>query len=129
MCKITSKIKFCTCKASATEKLQHYWCLYRFNKEKDDVVMGLLLPDEPLTINFEVNKVVLEKRLNEVDAFDVNLSFKPKDVLEIVCNNFNDSKRTVYGFKYKGKRWQFYEIDDFYIMGHYDEVTFGKMKN
>jgi hypothetical protein len=129
MCKITSKIKFCTCKASATEKLQHYWCLYRFNKEKDDVVMGLLLPDEPLTIDFEVNKVVLEKRLNEEDAFDVNLSFKPKDVLEIVCNNFNDSKRTVYGFKYKGKRWQFYEIDDFYIMGHYDEVGFGKMKN
>lgn len=128
MCKITSKIKFCTCKASSTEKLQHYWCLYRFNREKDDVVMGLLLPDEPLTIDFEVNKVVLEKRLNEEGAFDVDLSFKPKDVLEIVCNNFNDSKRTVYGFKYKGKRWQLYEIDDFYIMGHYDEVTFGKMK-
>lgn len=129
MCKITSKIKFCTCKASSTEKLQHYWCLYRFNKEKDDVVMGMLLPEEPLTIDFEVNKVVLEKRLNEEDAFDVDLSFKPKDVLEIVCNNFSDSKRTVYGFKYKGKRWQLYEIDDFYIMGHYDEVGFGKMKN
>jgi hypothetical protein len=129
MCKITSKIKFCTCKASSTVKLQHYWCLYRFNKEKEDMIMGLLLPHEPLTIDFEVNKVVLEKRLNEEDAFDVNLSFKPKDVLEIVCNNFNDSKRTVYGFKYKGKRWQLYEIDDFYIMGHYDEVTFGKMKN
>lgn len=129
MCKITSKIKFCTCKASSTEKLQHYWCLYRFNKDKDDVVMGMLLPDEPLTIDFEVNKVVLEKRLNEEDAFDLDLSFKPKDVLEIVCNNFNDSKRTVYGFKYKGKRWQLYEIDDFYIMGHYDEVGFGKMRN
>lgn len=129
MCKITSKIKFCTCKASSTEKLQHYWCLYRFNKDKDDVVMGMLLPDEPLTIDFEVNKVVLEKRLNEEDAFDVDLSFKPKDVLEIVCNNFNDLKRTVYGFKYKGKRWQLYEIDDFYIMGHYDEVGFGKMRN
>jgi hypothetical protein len=129
MCKITSKIKFCTCKASSTEKLQHYWCLYRFNKEKDDVVMGLLLPDEPLTIDFEVNKVVLEKRLNEEDAFDVNLSFKPKDVLEIVCHNLDENKRLVYGFKYKGKRWQFYEIDDFYIMGHYDEIGFGKMKN
>jgi hypothetical protein len=59
----------------------------------------------------------------------VDLSFKPKGVLEIVCNNFNDSKRTVYGFKFKGKRWQLYEIDDFYIMGLYDEVTFWKMKN
>jgi len=130
MCKITSKIKFCTCKASSNEKLQHYWCLYRFNKDKNEMIVGnVILPDYLLDINYEVNKVVLEKRLNEEDAFDVDLSFKPKDVLEIVCNNFNDSKRTVHGFKYKGKRWQFYEIDDFYIMGHYDVLSFGKMKS
>jgi hypothetical protein len=130
MCKITSKIKFCTCKASATEKLQHYWCLYRFNKDKDDMIVGdVILPNEWLDINYEVNKVVLEKRLNEADAFDVNLSFKPKDVLEIVCHNLDSDKRLVYGFKFKGNRWQFYEIDDFYIMGHYDVFSFGKMKN
>jgi hypothetical protein len=93
------------------------------------IVGDVILPNEWLDINYEVNKVVLEKRLNEADAFDVNLYFKPKDVLEIVCHNLERDKRLVYGFKYKGKRWQLYEIDDFYIMGHYDEVTFGKMKN
>lgn len=129
MCKITSKIKFCTCKASSTEKLQQYWCLYRFNKDKNEIIVGeIILPNYLLDINYEVNKVVLEKRLNETDAFDMDMSFKPKDVLEIVCNNLDDAKRHVYAFKYKGKRWQLYEADYFYIMGHYDEFSFGKLR-
>lgn len=129
MCKITSKIKFCTCKASSPEKLQQYWCLYRFNKDKNEMIVGeVILPNYMLDITYEVNKVVLEKRLNEADAFDMDLSFKARDVLEIVCNNLDDAKRQVYGFKYKGKRWQLNEVDYFYIMGHYDEFSFGKLK-
>jgi hypothetical protein len=122
-------MKFCTCKAASTEKLQHYWCLYRYNKHKNDSVMGLLIPNEHLDLNFEVNKVVLEKRLNEDDAFDMELAFKPKDVLEIVCHNLDSSKRMVYGFQYKNKKWHWHEINDFYIMGNFDEVLFGKMEN
>lgn len=131
MCKISNKVKFCTCKTSTTEKLQHYWCLYRFNKEeKNFVIIGTMVMDnEILTIDYEVNKVILEQRLNEVDAFDMELYFKPKDVLEIVCHNLNENKRVVYGFKYKGKRWQIYDISPFEIMNHYDEVKFGKIKN
>lgn len=59
----------------------------------------------------------------------MELYFKPKDVLEIVCHNLNENKRVVYGFKYKGKRWQIYDISPFEIMNHYDEVKFGKIKN
>lgn len=130
MCKITTKIKLCTCKANSTEKLQQYWCLYRFNKNKNEMIVGeVILPNYLLDINYEVNKVVLEKRLNEADAFDMDLSFKPKDVLEIVCNNLDDAKRHVYSFKYKAKGWQLYEVDYFYIMGHYDEFSFGKIKS
>ena len=128
MCKITTKIKFCTCKARSTEKLQQYWCLHRFNKEKNEMIVGeIILPNYLLDINYEVNKVVTEKRLNEVDAFDMNLSFKPRDVLEIVCNNLNEAERLVYWFKYKGKGWQLYEADYFSIMSRYDEISFGKI--
>lgn len=35
MCTITNKIKLCSCKANSTEKLQHYWALYRKNKDHD----------------------------------------------------------------------------------------------
>lgn len=40
MCKITSKIKFCTSKTSSTENLQNYWCLYRFNKDKNEMIVA-----------------------------------------------------------------------------------------
>ena len=58
MCKITSKIKFCTCKASSTEKLQHYWCLYRFSKvAKDSVILGtMVMGNETMTLDYEVNQ-------------------------------------------------------------------------
>ena len=129
MCKITSKIKFCSCKASSTEKLQHYCCLYRFNKDKNEMIVGeVILPNYFTDLNYEDNKLILEKRLNEGDAYDVNLSFKPKDVLEIVCHNLDQDKRLVYGFEFKGNRWQCYEIDNFYIKSHYDALHFGKMK-
>lgn len=131
MCKITSKIKFCTCKASSTEKLQHYWCLYRFSKvAKDSVILGtMVMGNETMTLDYEVNKVVLEQRLKDADAFDMDLRFKPKDVLEIVCHNTDAHKRVVYGFKYKGNRWQVYAISDFELRNEYDVVVFGKMKN
>ena len=130
MCKITNKIKFCTCKATSTERLQHYWCLHRYNKDKNELTVGeAILPNEFLDINYEVNKVVLEQRLKDADAFDMDLRFKPRDVLEIVCHNTDTDKRVVYGFKYKGNRWQVYAISAFELMNEYDEVVFGKMKN
>lgn len=58
MCKITSKIKLCTCKAISTDSLQNYWSLYRFNKDKNEVIVGetfMSIKFDPL--NYEVNKV------------------------------------------------------------------------
>ncbi|NHN25180.1 hypothetical protein FIA58_005760 [Flavobacterium jejuense] len=129
MCKITSKIKLCTCKATSTENLQNYWCLYRFNKDKNEMIVGEAVMSFKFdTLNHEVNKVVLEKRLNEEDSFDVKLVFKPKDILEIVCNNTIYNERDVYTFVYRGKKWKSTQIDSFELMERFDEVTFGKIK-
>jgi hypothetical protein len=129
MCKITSKIKFCTCKAASTEKLKHYWALYRRNKDKNDILMGLpVMPNDWMELDFEKNKFILENRLNDADAFDVPLVFKAKDMLEIVFNNHDYEKRLVYGFKFKNGKWKTDEIDDFYLMGFCDEVAFGRVK-
>ena len=93
MCKITSTIKFCTCKATSTEKLKHYWASYRRNKDKNEILMGLsVMPNDWMEVDFEINKIILENRLNEGDAFDVPVVFKAKDQLEIVFNNHDDEK-------------------------------------
>ena len=90
MCIITEKIKLCTCKASSTNRLQHYWVLYRRNKDKNEIIVGeLMLPSfEWFHPNeFKKNYVTLENRVNEGDVFDVPIAFKAKDVLELVFYN------------------------------------------
>lgn len=129
MCKITSKIKFCNCKATSSDNLQNYWCLHRFNKDKNEMIVGeIVFPFDLITNDYEKNKSVLLKRLAEIDAFDVPLIFKNKDVLEIVFNNKDYYKRIVYGFLLKNKTWKIHEIDKFYLIGHYDVKYFGKIK-
>ncbi|MDD2986405.1 hypothetical protein [Flavobacterium sp.] len=92
--------------------------------------MGLsVMPNDWMEVDFEINKIILENRLNEGDAFDMPMVFKAKDQLEIVFNNHDDEKRRVYGFKYLKGKWKTDELDDFYLMGFCDEVAFGKIKN
>jgi hypothetical protein len=83
VCKITNKIKFCTCKATDTDKLKHYWCLNRYNKNSYDfaIVGSMVMGNVGITLDYEVNKVILEQRLNDAEAFDMDLRFEPKDVL------------------------------------------------
>jgi hypothetical protein len=75
--------------------------LYRFGKEqKYFVILGtMVMGNEGLTLDYEINKVLVEQRLKNADTFDMYLHFKPKDVLEIVCHNTDADKRFVYGFK------------------------------
>lgn len=129
MCLISGKIKFCTCKATSAEKLQNYWVLHRRNKNKNEIIVGeVVLPYDLIDLNYETNQTILEKRVNEPTAFDVPLVFKNNDVLEIVFNNNEFYKRTVYGFKYHKSQWKIHEIDTFHLIGHFDKISFGKIK-
>lgn len=130
MCVISNEIKLCTCKASSTDQLQHYWVLYRRNKDKNEIIVGeVILPSfEWIGPNYKRNYATIEYRVNETDAFDVSIVFKAKDVLELVFNNNDDSKRVNYGFKYFKNQWIKSEIDVFDLMGRFDEVQFGKIK-
>lgn len=130
MCKITSQVKFCTCKATSTEKLHNYWALYRRNKDKNIMIIGeVMLTYKLLNSNYELDYALLETRLNEADAFDVPLQSKAHDVLKIVLKNNEYYKRQEFTFTYYKSKWIRKEADDFYLMGHYDEVQFGKLRN
>ena len=109
MCIVSDKIKFCTCgegafEEDAYEDLPHYWLLHRFNKQKDLMIMGMpVMPLDFLQPNYLLNAQTLGERLNENDAFDKIIAFKPKDQLEIVINNLSDNAadRMTFCFIYK----------------------------
>lgn len=134
MCTITNKIKLCSCKANSTARLQHYWVLYRRNKNNDidiTIVGEVMLPSFDIfhPEQYESNYATLANRVNEGDVFDVPMVFKAKDVLELVFNNNDDySKRASYGFKYFKKQWIKCEVGAYYLMGRFEEVQFGKIK-
>jgi hypothetical protein len=131
MCIISDKIKFCTCSNSPVEKLKHYWILYRYAKDREAFCMGEpMMPTSMIDSSFAENQATILNRLNEIDAFDIPLKFKAKDLLEIVINNnskFQDS--FTYSFKLKKGKWMAEETDPFEIMNHFDEENSGKIKS
>jgi hypothetical protein len=130
MCIVSNSIKFCTCKARNANQLQHYWQLYRRNKDKNEIIVGeVLLPYETVDLNYKSNQKTLLSRVNEPNAFDIPLMLQDNDILEIVFNNNDFYKRMVYGFKYTKDQWKIYKIDTFDLMGNFDEIMFGKILN
>ena len=130
MCKISSKIKFCTCINDNVdiEELDHYWVLHRYNKDKNVSVMGIPALPSDLQPHFEVNETLLIDTLNTTDAFDKNIELEKGDRLEVVlCNNSKDNE-LYYNFKFTGKTWKTIESDCFDIMNHFDEVKGGGIK-
>lgn len=83
-----------------------------------------------IDLNFVENQSVLLERLNQADAFDQPMEFKPKDQLEIVMNNTpNFYDAFTYSFKYYKGKWTIAETDPFDLMNNFDEANSGKIKN
>ena len=90
-----------------------------------------MLPNEKAMAFFEINTTTLEKRLNEADAFDVDLELKNKDILEVVINNKsrNHEDQITYAFEYNKGKWKSIEYDFFELKNEFEETDSGKMKN
>lgn len=130
MCKVSNKIKLCTCGVNSVSKLKHYWILHRYNKLKNNIIIGeFMLPymiDEKILIN---NKAILLKRLNEADVFDVELFPKNKDRLQLTftCPGADNQKIT-YGYSYKKGKWVEEDFDPLEWSWYHDQERFGTIK-
>jgi len=105
MCKISDKIKFCTCGSVTknTRKLKNYWVLNRLKTDGFEFLVGsFILPNE-LSENFEINKKTILKRLKESDAFDIPISFQNEDTLVIYLNQNKKQEMDgiIYSFEYQ----------------------------
>ena len=130
MCEVSNKIKFCTCKAKSTERLKNYWVFHKYHKDRFDGIMGScnlpLMVDENMV---QYNEATILKRVNEADAFDVDLKPKNKDRLEIVltCNEHFGGDLHI-GFEFKKGQWVPCEYNVFEWTWKHTEDAFGKLK-
>ncbi|APG59329.1 hypothetical protein [Christiangramia salexigens] len=92
MCKISDKIKFCSCKLKKKDGYKHYWVHFRYNKNIEEFAMGEpVMPTYLMDSDFVINESTLLFRLNEPDAFDFQTNFKSKDKILIVINDSEKS--------------------------------------
>jgi hypothetical protein len=130
MCTVSSKLVLCTCTPKSVSGLKHYWVWYRFVEGKNEMVMGI--PSMPFELNPEteaLNWKTLQKRLNEPDAFDLDLKPMEKDRLQIHFSCGPEYYECVdYGFEYRKGNWRKKEFEFFNWLNHWDELQTGKIK-
>jgi hypothetical protein len=128
MCKVSDKLKLCTCATKDIYSLKHYWILHRFDDNKDDFIVGEIIEPYLCKPDIELyNRDVLLRLINIPSTFDVDINPKPKDRLELSFSVGNES--LVYGFEYKNGSWESEEYDTFEWMSHHNEYLAGKIKN
>lgn len=129
MCQLERKLKLCTCGKIARSKLEHYWVLHRFDAEKNDRVLGrIAVPPELGRGVAEEHRALLLERLQEADAFDVDLAPREGDRLQLSFR-FSATQWAKYGFAFRGGRWVEEEYCPLGWRWHHTEERFGAVKD
>src|SRR5436190_20218096 len=93
MCKVSDKLKLCTCKTKDVERLKHYWILKRHNGQENCIVGETLLPANIGEEADKINEQSILKMLNEGNCFDIKLQHKENDILELHFTFYADPKK------------------------------------
>jgi hypothetical protein len=136
MCKLSEKLKLCTCNARSVAALKHYWVLFRFDATKNRMVRGRVSLPDRLDAKVEAyNRRLLLARLQEADAFDVDLHPEEGDRLAITfqCSEAGASGRRAtkiitYGYAHKGGRWVEERYNPLSWQWHHDRERFGALR-
>ena len=136
MCELPKALRFCTCKARSLAQLTHFWVFYRFDKTKDDMVIGrVALPDRLDATVDKYNRALLLARLHEDDAFDLDLDPREGDLLAIAfrCTEVNqrgvrEDRTITYGYKRTGDRWVDEPFNHLEWQWHHHHERFGKLR-
>ena len=116
MCKISDKLKLCTCNTNNVEQLKHYWILRRPNGPNICLFGEAFLPaniGEQLDL---INEKTILKMLNESNCFDKELQHQENDILEFHFSLNGDTKKhfmqpydsnyLIYAFKFQKGIWK-----------------------
>lgn len=121
MCIVSDSIKFCTCAKGSIKSMDCYWILYRIGNPKENWIIGEpMMPFGFLDSDYESNRIILLKRLNEQDAFDKALVLQINDKLHIVFNNLSKVEQPIiYAYQYINGKWVKDEYDWFELENYY----------
>ncbi len=121
MCLVSEDIKFCTCAKGSIRSMDCYWILYRIGNPKENWIIGEpMMPFGFLDTDYESNRLILLKRLNESDAFDKVLDIQINDKLHIVFNNLSKLEQPiVYAYQFIKSKWVEDEYDWFELKNHH----------
>lgn len=129
MCKLGDALKLCTCDVTSVDDLDHFWVFHRFDPSKNATVIGRTLVSYALAPEIEAhNRALLIARLNEPDAFDVDLAPREGDRLQLTFRFGGYYKRTSYGYEFRDGKWSEQEFDNLAWADHHDRERFGELK-
>lgn len=123
MCKVSNKLKLCSCKTIDVERLKHYWILYRPNNDGHCIVGEMILPANIGEKADKYNSNTIRKNLNEGNCFDVEMQHQENDILELIFYYKQDPEKVAlywagdflsYAFAYKEGKWRKHEIEPFH---------------
>ena len=83
MCKISDKLKLCTCNTNNIEDLKNYWILKRLNGQNNCLVREAFLPANNGKQLDLINEKTILKMLNGSNCFDIEVLLQEKDILEL----------------------------------------------
>jgi hypothetical protein len=136
MCKVSSKLKLCTCAVPDVSRLRFYWVLHRFDPRKDVRRVGRVARPDVLDARDEAhNRTLLLARLQEPDAFDVDLEPREGDRLQLTfrfTERDRAGRKTVkeitYGYARIRGRWVEEKYDPLLWHWHHDRERFGELR-
>ncbi|MDB5227009.1 MAG: hypothetical protein JWN78_1202 [Bacteroidota bacterium] len=106
MCRISDKLKLCTCTTQDVTKQENYWILHQFIKDREHIIIGMMQVHMNIT-DFDIeNNKSIEKQLNQPGIFDQDFKLKNSDYLEMHFNNVPGKHLISYGFHYNNGKWR-----------------------
>lgn len=136
MCKVSPRLKLCTCDARDVTRLANYWVLHRFNASKQNRIIGRVAMPDAIDARAEAyNRATLRRRLNEPDAFDVDLNPQVGDRLQLTfrCSEPDASgkaraKTVTYGYALTASGWVEEAFNSLGWQWHHDRSASGELR-
>ena len=135
MCKVSDKLKLCSCKTQDIRKLKHYWILKRNDGGDLSVVGEAMLPANIGDEADKVNADTLCNMLNEGNCFDIEMQHRQNDILELHFTYYADRNNfmnlpwngnfLVYAFRFRNKKWRKTDYDSFGL--NLEDIQSGKI--
>ena len=123
MCKVSNKLKLCSCKVSNIKTLKDYWILNRPTDTNECIMGEAILPADIGEQAERYNITALRKLLNDGNCFDIEIQHQENDILELHFTYKAKSNKRIqmpdsggylaYAFVHKNGKWKKTSYDPF----------------